>query len=149
MALTSDEKLFSMLEQGLWREDIAEVIHSALKIKKAVVEADEREGGIRKILNFGHTIGHGIEALGGLYHGECVALGMIPMCSENIRKRLIPLLSEIGLPTSLDFKPEDLREFMMHDKKGNGNLTHAVFVDEIGAGRIEEVSIDKLLRLIG
>ena len=90
MSLTSDKDLFSLLEGGLWEKDISEVILRALTIKKLVVEADEREGSLRKILNFGHTFGHGIEARGGLYHGECVALGMLPMASASVRERLVP-----------------------------------------------------------
>ncbi|MBR2650118.1 MAG: 3-dehydroquinate synthase [Clostridia bacterium] len=149
MSLTSDAELFARLKAGLLFTDIAEAIYSALKIKKSVVEADERENGIRKILNFGHTIGHGIEAVSGLYHGECVALGMIPMSSPEVRRELIPLLSELGLPTEITVKADDIREFMKHDKKGDGRLTSAVFVDKIGSWRIEAVSTDELLRLIG
>ena len=62
-----------------------------LKIKKNVVESDERESGIRKILNFGHTLGHAIEAeeeMRGFYHGECVALGMLPVISSALKSRL-------------------------------------------------------------
>ena len=70
----------------------------AQAIKKAVVEQDEKETGLRKILNFGHTIGHGIESsenMLGLYHGECVALGLIPMCSGEIRPRVINVLKKL------------------------------------------------------
>ena len=64
-----------------------QIVYRSLKFKKKIVEQDEREGSVRACLNFGHTIGHGIEAVRGvrgrrttgLYHGECVALGMLPM----------------------------------------------------------------------
>lgn len=69
MALISDAELFSLFErEAVSEENIDEVIFRSLMIKKAVVEADEREGGIRKILNFGHTFGHGVEALSELLH---------------------------------------------------------------------------------
>ena len=139
MALTSDAELFESLENGAWREDIAEVITRALLIKKDVVEKDERESGLRRILNFGHTFGHGIEALGGLYHGECVALGMIPMCSPEIRARLIELLREMELPTEFGGELERAFEFMKHDKKCDGDMTYAIFVDKPGSFRIEKM----------
>ncbi len=146
MSLTFDADLFYALEEGLWQRDIGEVIYSALKIKKAVVEADERENSLRKILNFGHTIGHGIEALGGLYHGECVALGMLPMSSGEVRARLIPLLRRMGLPTETDASGADIIEFMKHDKKGDGDGTYAIFVDSIGSYSLERVGFDELLK---
>ena len=144
MALTSDAELFSLLECGLWEKDIAEVISRALKIKKSIVEADERESSLRKILNFGHTFGHGIEALGGAYHGECVALGMLPMASTKVRERLIPLLERMALPTSFDKDVRVAFEFMRHDKKGDGDKAAAVFVDEIGSFRLESIEFSKL-----
>jgi hypothetical protein len=74
-------------------------------IKKAVVEKDERESGLRKILNFGHTFGHAVEAaeeMRGFYHGECVAIGMMATSSEEVKKRLIPVLKKLSLPYSYD-----------------------------------------------
>ena len=139
MSLTSDKELFMKLEEGLWKNNIGEVIARALAIKKSVVEADEREGSLRKILNFGHTFGHGIEALSGLYHGECVALGMLPMSSDAVRARLIPLLKEMGLPTEFSIDTKRAFDFMHHDKKGDGEKATAVFVDEIGSYRLENI----------
>ena len=78
MALTSDKELFDIFENKDIDENIDEIIIRSLNIKKSVVEQDEKESGLRKILNFGHTIGHGIESseeMSELYHGECVALG--------------------------------------------------------------------------
>jgi 3-dehydroquinate synthase len=137
-----------MLEVGAYETDIGEVIKRALLIKKGVVEADERESGLRKILNFGHTFGHGIEALGGLYHGECVAIGMTVMCKESAKARLIPLLRRIGLPTEFNGDIELATEYMMHDKKGEGNATSVVLVDEIGSSRLEKMEWPILLRHI-
>lgn len=148
MALTSDAELFSMLEDSLWEKDIATLIERALIIKRDVVEEDERESGLRKILNFGHTFGHGIEALGNLYHGECVALGMLPMCSPTVRKRLSFLLSKMGLPTEIPSNYKDGFEFMRHDKKGDGDTVDAVFVDEVGSFRLEKLSLEKLFSRI-
>ena len=144
MALTSDKELFELLEGGLWKSDTSELILRSLLIKKTVVEADEKECSLRRILNFGHTFGHGIEAVSNLYHGECVAIGMIPMCSSAVRERLVPLLEDIGLPTSFDCDFERAIEFMRHDKKGDADMTYAVFSDEIGTCRIEKLPFDTL-----
>jgi 3-dehydroquinate synthase len=113
-------------------------------IKKTVVEQDEREGGLRKILNFGHTFGHGIEAnegLIGLYHGECVALGMIPMCAPEIKGRLIRALSALGLPTEYSGDIDRALEYVAHDKKCRENGVECIFVDKIGTYRIEKLSL--------
>ena len=97
MSLTSDKELFNLIENSDIEANIDAIIEKSLNIKKYVVENDERENGLRKILNFGHTIGHAIESVefGNLYHGECVALGMLYVCSEEVKKRLIKVLNKI------------------------------------------------------
>ncbi|MBQ8302370.1 MAG: 3-dehydroquinate synthase [Clostridia bacterium] len=143
MSLTSDGELFSLIEECENIDDILEqIIVGSIKIKKAVVECDEREGGIRKILNFGHTLGHGIEAeeeMNGLYHGECVALGMTAVCSESVRARLIPVLKKVGLPTVYEGDLKSALSFISHDKKCDGSKISVIFVDRIGSYRIEKM----------
>ena len=150
MALTSDAALFRLLEETDPRKDeavLTDVIVRSLRIKKAVVEADERESGLRKILNFGHTLGHGIEsaAAPSLYHGECVALGMLPMCSPAVRERLIPVLRMLDLPTSVSLPSSAVREAVSHDKKSAGDSVDAVFVEEPGSCRVERIGVDGLM----
>ena len=106
MSLTSDKELFEIFENKDIKENIDEIIIRSLNIKKSVVEQDEKESGLRKILNFGHTIGHGIESSGNmkeLYHGECVALGLIPMCGESVKPRVINVLKKCNLYNITDF----------------------------------------------
>jgi 3-dehydroquinate synthase len=146
MACTSDAALFSFMEEHDLMEHMDEIIIGSLKIKKSIVEQDETEQGLRKLLNFGHTIGHGIESTGALLHGECVALGMLPMCSEPVRARLIPVLKKAGLPTEAAYDREAVWEAMRHDKKSSGGTTDIVLVDEIGRGRIERVTAEALRR---
>ena len=100
MSMTSDRELFDIFENGNPYENIGTVIEKSLLIKTDVVNKDEKEQGLRRVLNFGHTIGHGIEAeqAGRLYHGECVAIGMIPMCSTETAERLKRILAKLGLP---------------------------------------------------
>jgi 3-dehydroquinate synthase len=142
MAATCDEELFSLLEKKELLECLDEVIWRSLRIKKSVVEEDEREGGLRKILNFGHTLAHAVESesMKGespLFHGECVALGMVPMCSPEARERVKGLLSRLGLPTQIPFPPERLIEALSHDKKMSGKDLTVIRVDKIGTYRME------------
>lgn len=135
MALTSDYELFERLETQDIATHIDEIIVRALNIKKSVVEQDEKEQGIRKILNFGHTIGHGIESsenLSALYHGECVALGMVPMCSEAIRSRVIAVLQKCNLYNRIDFDWAAIMEAAFHDKKADGDTVTVTIVQQIG-----------------
>ncbi len=148
MACTSDRELFELLENESIAENIDTVIERSLCIKKNIVEQDEREAGLRKLLNFGHTVGHGIESdaeLSGLYHGECVALGMLPMCDPSIRQRLVSVLKKAGLPTEYETDVERVMSALRHDKKvkGDGCIT-AVFVNEIGQGVLEEMPLETL-----
>lgn len=145
MSLTSNEELFRFFEEEeISEKNIEYVIKSALEIKKTVVECDERESGLRKILNFGHTFGHGIEAeegMSGLYHGECVALGMLPMCSPELEKRLLKVLSRLGLPTEYKGDVDRALSYVVHDKKSRGGMVEVIFVDEPGSFRIENLSV--------
>ena len=148
MALTSDAALFEKLEQG--DLPVEQVLEGALAIKKSVVEQDERESGLRKLLNFGHTIGHGVEsaARGSLYHGECVALGMVPMCGREVRARLIPLLERLGLPTACDLDKEAIWQAMQHDKKSSSSGFSAVFVEKPGQGFVKQVSFAEMKAIL-
>ena len=150
MSLTSDAALFELFETGKAEENPETIIEKSLRIKKAVVEQDEKEQGLRRILNFGHTIGHGYEAAaqGALYHGEAVALGMLPMCSKPVRDRLIPVLEKIGLPTEYRADPEKVFEAVAHDKKGANGRVALVRVDEPGTFRIEEAELSAVKELI-
>ena len=136
MALTSDKELFELFETGEIDKNLDEIIIRSLNIKKNVVEQDEKEAGLRKILNFGHTVGHGIESSEGmqeLYHGECVALGMIPMCGEEIRPRVLEVLKTCGLYRVLDYDWEKITDAAFHDKKADGDTVSVTTVNEIGS----------------
>ena len=147
VALTSDAALFDILENRDIEAHIDEIIVRALAVKKDVVEKDEREAGLRRILNLGHTVGHGIEssAAGALYHGECVALGMLPMCGEAIRSRVIAVLARCGLPLSATYDWEAIAEAAFHDKKADGDSVTVTKVEEIGRFTMETVRCDALI----
>jgi len=151
MSLTSDAELFRLFEKGNISERMDEIITRSLCIKKDVVEQDEKELGLRKILNFGHTIGHGIESfehLNGLYHGECVALGMIPMVSDELRPRLIKVLDMLGLPTSVELDADEVYRAMTHDKKGEGDSVTVTTVSQPGSFEMKKIAFSELYPLI-
>lgn len=149
MSLTSDAALFELFETQDALENIDEIIIRSLNIKKAVVEQDEKEAGLRKILNFGHSIGHGIESKADLYHGECVALGMLPMCAPAVRTRLEKVLAKLSLPVRVCIDADSVIEAMRHDKKmKNGKLT-AVFVEAVGSFEMKEISCESLTEALG
>ena len=136
MALTSDRELFAIFEHEDVEAHLDEIIIRSLNIKKNVVEQDEREAGLRKILNFGHTIGHGLESSEGmseLYHGECVALGMLPMCGEALRPRVIQVLKKCGLYRTLDYDWEKITDAAFHDKKADGDTVTVTTVHDAGS----------------
>lgn len=140
MALTHDAKLLELLENADSVTD--EIILRALMVKKQVVEADEHEGGLRKALNFGHTLGHAIESVCDMqayYHGECVALGMIPMCASDVRERLVNVLERFDLPTAYRGDADALIEACRHDKKAAGDTITVVFVPSVGSFEMKQI----------
>ena len=152
MSLTSDADLFKFLEENeITEENIERVVVDSLKIKKFVVENDERESGLRKILNFGHTFGHAVEAeeeMRGFYHGECVAIGMLPVSSQYVRNRLIPVLKKASLPTEYGGDVEAALTFISHDKKCDGRAVSVIFVDTPGTFRTEKMSTADFASLV-
>lgn len=144
--MIADRELFEMIERVA--PSYEDMLIRSLEVKKKVVEADEREGNLRRILNFGHTIGHGIESVTGMLHGHCVALGMIPMCSEDARKRLVPVLEKSGLPTSVSCDKDAVYDAVLSDKKMKGGKIGAVWVDEIGSCRIIETEPSEIRKRI-
>ena len=141
MSLTSDGELFSVFEGCDIEKSLDEIIIRSLNVKKSVVEKDEREAGLRKILNFGHTVGHGIESCEKeLYHGECVALGMIPMCSEAIRPRVVEVLKRCGLYREIEYDWDKITKAAFHDKKADGDTVTVTTVNEIGTFEMKKVN---------
>lgn len=145
-----DKALFELFETDYPMAHLDEIVTRSVSCKRDVVERDEKESDLRRILNFGHTIGHGIEnaAGGALYHGECVALGMLPMCSDAAKARLLPVLQKLNLPTRIDLDPAAVYAAMLHDKKTTKGGIGVVRVERIGACRIETVRPERLLPLI-
>ena len=146
MSLTCDKELFDIFEKEDVIKNLDTVIVRSLQIKRGVVEQDEKENGLRRILNFGHTIGHAIEVVekrNGLYHGECIALGMLPMCSDELRQRVINIMTKIGLPTETTFDIDAVMRTLMHDKKAEKDCIFVTTVDKPGEYICKTLSIEK------
>ena len=143
MAATFDADLFEALENG--NLSIEEIIARALQIKARVVEADTREAGLRRVLNFGHTVGHGIESaegLGGLTHGECVALGMLVMSGGEMHEQIRRVLKKWGLPTEIHADISKVLEALSHDKKASGDRISVITCDAPGSYSIETLPME-------
>lgn len=151
MAATFDPELFALIEASeSLQDDLPEIIRRSLCIKRDVVEQDPKEHGLRKVLNFGHTVGHAIESFhkGTMLHGECVSLGMLPMCSAPVRARLKKVLEKYQLPTQIAQTRQQLLPYLLHDKKmGTGRIS-VVFVEEIGSFTLRELSPEDILDLL-
>ncbi len=151
MAVCFDGELFSQIETCDNPLDMLEdIIIGSLKIKRMVVEQDEKETGLRKALNFGHTLGHAVEtASNNYFHGECVALGMLPMCTPTVRNRLLPILQRMNLPTKFPNIPaETLLSIACHDKKADGNEVSITFVETVGTCKFIKIPVSDLKRYL-
>lgn len=142
MALTCDAALFrDILDCENLEAHLPDFIFRSLQIKKRIVEEDPGESGLRRVLNYGHTIGHAVEALSGgmLLHGECVALGMLPFCGENLRPVLRQALEKFGLPMEIPYPTEALLPYIRHDKKMQTETIVTVCCDAPGTFRFQEL----------
>lgn len=149
MAMTCDAALLKLIESSSdLTADLPEIIARSLSIKARVVEQDPTEQGLRRVLNFGHTIGHAVESCAGgkLLHGECMAMGMLPMCGPALRPRLTNILRKCGLPTGCGFTPRQLLPYLLHDKKAFSDGISVVMVDEPGSFRMEKQAPEEILR---
>jgi len=164
-----DRELFDQVcrEAGpLTRRDAAAltpVIAACCRLKGAIVAADERETGARRVLNFGHTVGHALEAgtqYRRLLHGESVAYGMLAACAIAVRRGslaaadrdiIAAAIAQLGpLPPVSDLSAAAQLEFMHHDKKVHEGRLHFVLPTGIGSARIvTDVSEADLLRALG
>ena len=146
--LIYDAELFALFEQKKPEQELETILYRALMVKKTVVEQDEKEANLRKILNFGHTIGHGIESvdgLGGLLHGECVGLGMLPMIEdETLRTRTRSVLEKLGVPTQVTYDPQAVYACLVHDKKASDGQITIVKVAQVGKAELQEVPLTAL-----
>lgn len=160
-AAIADQALWKQLVQLENREELVEhaeaIILSCLKIKKAVVEADEFDNGQRLILNFGHTIGHAVEKTAGygtITHGEAVAIGMIQinrvaeqkgLSPAGTTKELIEMVKKFQLPALAEpWEEETLYQALVHDKKARGESIKIILLKSIGEAYIHTIHLTEM-----
>lgn len=151
IAATSDAGLFGRIERSTdLRADLESFIRDSLALKMAVVRQDPLEKGFRAVLNFGHTVGHAIEAAaaGQYFHGECVAMGMLYMSFGEARERLEALLGRLGLPLKDPFDADTLMRYAVSDKKKRDNGIRVVEVSTIGSHEFRTLGVEQLRALI-
>ncbi|MCH3960985.1 MAG: 3-dehydroquinate synthase [Solobacterium sp.] len=148
-----DPELFAIFEKEDAEDHLEEIIARCLKIKKDIVEKDEKENGERKLLNFGHTFGHAYEAyfgMDGYLHGECVGLGMLTVLNDPmLKERLRKVLQGLQLPTECQCDPKKIYQLMLLDKKADHDHISMVQVDTIGQGYLIDWSLAQVKERLG
>lgn len=147
MGLCLDKKLFDLIkDSSSLDEDIEEIIYRSLECKRKVVEEDEKEKGLRKVLNYGHSFGHAIEESSSLslLHGESVGIGMLYFTSRIVKDELIKVLNKYGLPTSYDLKEEDINRYVTKDKKRDGDKIDIVYLEDYEKFSFIKLSYEEL-----
>ena len=154
----ADRALFESLETPI-HEQLEEVIARCVEIKRDIVAEDEFEKGARKLLNFGHTVGHAIELLSGYEtaHGHAVAAGMavatraaarMGVCADSCLQDLLRMLRRLGLPTGTGFGAGAIAQACLSDKKRDGELLTMVFPLEIGKCVLKGIPVAELESVI-
>ncbi len=160
-AAIKDAPMFKALEEkdlSFFRKNksgLQKLIQRNALIKTKVVIGDEFEKGDRKLLNFGHTLGHALENQYDLMHGEAVAIGMTYAASISSEMlgfkqvaRLVLLLEKYGLPTSVGYNKKKVFEVLASDKKKEADEMNYILLEKIGKAVIKKISLDQLYRLL-
>ena len=157
-AVLAGGEIFDIMESGAGAENLERLIGLCVDYKRRIVEADENEGGLRRLLNLGHTVGHAIEAESalGFPHGVCVAMGIKVIARASVSAGYLPkdeylrisaLLQKYGFPEC----PYPLRSVIMHaahDKKISGGKINAVVIRGIGRCETVPMTLDELKEFV-
>jgi 3-dehydroquinate synthase len=159
-AVIGDRELFETIELSskeiLERDQtlLTSLVAKSVKYKAFIVSEDEKETGLRRVLNFGHTYGHAIEMYKSVKHGFAVASGMelaaefscekglIRTCEKD---RIINLLNKFGLLEKHNIPDDQLEQLILHDKKKSGSFINFVFTEGIEKTSIKKVPVAELI----
>lgn len=159
-AVIGDEKLFDIIENnqsGILRRDpnlLSMLISMAVGFKASVVSEDEKESGLRRILNFGHTYGHAIEMYKSFRHGYAVASGMELAANFSFSRgliskaeydRIVSLLKTFKLLRRHDIPDNQITQLVLRDKKKAGNDLYFVFISGIGKAVVEKIPLEDVV----
>ncbi len=138
-------------------EILREVVATCAAIKVEVVQEDEKESGLRRILNFGHTIGHAIERDQKVLHGEAISIGMVMAARISNSLGLLPgsgvdlltgLLKSAGLPVEISLDPERIFDNIRKDKKKAGETIQFVLVDGLGKAIVKPIPLAEIKQIL-
>jgi 3-dehydroquinate synthase len=157
-AVIGNKKLFEIIEknnEGIFKRDyelLSLLISMAVNFKAAVVSEDEKEAGLRRILNFGHTYGHAIEMYKSFRHGYAVASGMVLAANFSLHRgyisdadcnRITSLLKSFRLLRRHDIPDDQISQLILRDKKKSGNDIYFVFIESIGKAVVEKIPVSE------
>ncbi len=162
-ALIADREMFDNIKQN--RNDIINLenqvldylVKRSVEIKTAIVSADEREAGMRRILNLGHTWGHAVEKTDGTPHGQAVSIGLAfaadlsvqrGLLTRDDRDEIVDLLKMFDLPVAAKTSSKVIYEAMLKDKKKERNYINYVLMEGIGKARIDIIELATLKQFI-
>lgn len=156
-----DAKLFKELEKNkpaFYRKNkpaLAKLIRRNVEIKSTVVQKDEFEKGDRRLLNFGHTLGHAIENVYELSHGQAISIGMTAACHISAEltgfketERVVNVLDQYGLPTYAEYDKKEAMNVLKMDKKREKGTMNYVLLEKIGKGVVKGIPVSELEQLI-
>jgi 3-dehydroquinate synthase len=158
-AIIKDEAKFEYLQSNrnaIMRQDseaIQYIVSQSVKIKAAVVQADEHEKGERRLLNFGHTWGHAIEKVSKIPHGQAVAVGMVFAANFSVnlgylvseqRDKIMNLIQDYGLPVLAEIDSQTVFNAMLKDKKREKQQIHFILIEKIGKSFVKETDVEIL-----
>lgn len=160
-ACIKDATMFAELERNTLKtyqgrqKSICELIQRNVVIKTKVVQKDEFEKGERRLLNFGHTLGHALETQYELLHGQAISIGMTYAChiSEQLTgfrqtEKVINVLEKYNLPTYASFNKQKVFDVLKMDKKRERKEMNYVLLEKIGKGVVKSISLKQLERII-
>ena len=150
--------ILNMIAQPDFKSNMQHIVYECVRIKRDVVQQDEHDTGLRMILNFGHTIGHGAEKVGHfteLTHGQAVAIGMVQAAKLGAKlgetdytQQITEICQAHELPTQLPYPIEDVYTAMLHDKKRAGDSINMILVHPMGKANIHKIPLEQLHTLL-
>jgi 3-dehydroquinate synthase len=159
-AIIGDKNLFELVEKSVAAikkrdtELLTDLVAKSVRFKALVVSEDEKETGVRRILNFGHTFGHAIEIFNSFSHGFAVAAGMELATEFSLQKgylgreekeRIIEILNRFGLLEENNIPYNQIDRLVHHDKKKTGSDIHFVFAEGIGKAVAEKIPVSEVI----
>ena len=154
-----DRGFFSFLNENEARLNLEYIVEKCVCFKRDIVDEDEKDRGVRGLLNLGHTVGHAIEKLSdyGVSHGSAVAIGTViiargaykcGLCKYDLSGEIIDIYNKYSLPVSTDFSAAELLEVCRHDKKSGADGITLVLPETIGKCRLYKTDFNELLNII-